>query len=58
MTQQEESPITIKRTTKHGHIDKGILWFELTDGSAAISTALSKHLMMTISIETCSATLM
>jgi hypothetical protein len=32
--------------------------FELIDGSAAVSTAISKHLMMTISVETCSATLM
>jgi hypothetical protein len=32
--------------------------FELTDASAAISTAISKHLMMTISVETCIATVM
>jgi hypothetical protein len=52
MTRQEESPINIKRTTTYGHTDKVILWAELTDGSAAIS----KHLMMTISVEICSAT--
>jgi hypothetical protein len=27
--------------------------FELIDGRAAISTAISKHLMMPISVETC-----
>jgi hypothetical protein len=32
--------------------------FELIDGSAAISRAISKHLMMTISVETYSATVM
>jgi hypothetical protein len=41
-TQEEESLITTGRTTTHGRIDEGILWFELTDGSAAISTAISK----------------
>jgi hypothetical protein len=30
-------------TTTHGPIDEGVLWFELTDGSAEISTAISKH---------------
>jgi hypothetical protein len=25
-TQEEESPITTKRTTTHGRIDEGILW--------------------------------
>jgi hypothetical protein len=29
--------------------------FELIDGRAEISTAISKHLMMTISVEACSA---
>jgi hypothetical protein len=55
-TRQEESPITIKRTTTHGRIER--VSFELIDGSAAISTAILKHLMMTISVETCSATVM
>jgi hypothetical protein len=50
-TQQEELAITIGCTATHGHIDKGVLWFELTDGSAAIS----EHLM-TVSVKTCSAT--
>jgi hypothetical protein len=39
-------------------MDEGVLWFELTGGSAAISTAISKHLMMTTLVETCSATVM
>jgi hypothetical protein len=57
-TRQEEAPITIKWSTTHGRIDEGIFWIELTDGRAAISTAISKHLMMTVSVETCSATVM
>jgi hypothetical protein len=32
--------------------------FEFVDGSAAILTAISKHLIMTILVETCSATVM
>jgi hypothetical protein len=31
---------------------------KLIDGSSAISTAISKHPMMTISVKTCSATVM
>jgi hypothetical protein len=55
---QEELPINIGGTTTHGRIDEDILWFELTDESAAISIASSKHLIVTISVEACGATVM
>jgi hypothetical protein len=40
------------------NLNLSFLNFKIIDGSAAISTAISKHLMMTISGETCSATVM
>jgi hypothetical protein len=41
-----------------GAYTRAYFGFELIDGCAAISTAISKHLMKTISVETCSETAM